>query len=260
VVAVTVAALVAVFLLPAASGSAASGSAKQSAAVSTSATAGPSCGTTTDTEYATGTTAAAIGWAGNDQAVVACLSGSFVVKNNQQLYGYGVYNGSRTTWVNADGYLPALITSFSNDGGRISITNFGDKISVGGNAFVAIYSRVSVHNPGSSTITVDPQPTSNLIPLNSAPLTVRPHQTVNHDYVVASDEFGGTYAYLRQGIQPRCGGHPRQHAHARIPQRWNGERDRPAAQSPRHRRYPGAVRRRDLEVLLAMGDLPAEDR
>ncbi|MCW2930276.1 MAG: hypothetical protein JWM19_1238, partial [Actinomycetia bacterium] len=45
---------------------------------------GPVCGTSTTSEYAQGTTAAAIGWAGNDEAVVACLSGSFVVKNTGQ--------------------------------------------------------------------------------------------------------------------------------------------------------------------------------
>src|ERR1035441_10898729 len=75
---------------------------------------GPVCGTSTTPEYAQGTTAAAIGWAGNDEAVVACLSGSFVVKNTGQLYGYGIYTGGATAWVNADGYLPALTTSFQD--------------------------------------------------------------------------------------------------------------------------------------------------
>src|ERR1017187_7064271 len=64
-----------------------------SVAASASPVTGPTCGTSTTTEYAQGTTAAAIGWAGNDEAVVACLSGSFVVKNTGQLYGYGIYNG-----------------------------------------------------------------------------------------------------------------------------------------------------------------------
>src|ERR1035437_8309600 len=67
-----------------------------SVATSVSPVAAPTRRTSTNTEYAQGTMAAAIGWAGNDQAVVACLSGSFVVKNNDQLYGYGVYDGSRT--------------------------------------------------------------------------------------------------------------------------------------------------------------------
>ena len=57
-------------------------------------------------------------------------------------YGYGVYDDSPTTWANADGYLPALVTTFHRDGAAISITNFGDKVSIGGHAYVVIYSRV----------------------------------------------------------------------------------------------------------------------
>ena len=140
--------------------------AASAAAVQTS---GPSCGTSTTTEYAQGTTAAAIGWAGNDEAVVACLSGSFVVKNTGQLYGYGIYTGGATTWVNAGGYLPALTTSFRSGDAKVSITNFGDKVTIGGNPFVVIYSRVTVTNPTDRPITADPKPTSNLIPLGAAP-------------------------------------------------------------------------------------------
>src|SRR5689334_22671846 len=110
------------------------------AAAATAPTPGPVCGTSTNTEYAQGTTAAAIGWAGNDEAVVACLSGSFVVKNTGQLYGYGIYPGGATTWVNAGGYLPALTTGFRSGDAEVSITNFGDKVTIGGNPFVVIYS------------------------------------------------------------------------------------------------------------------------
>ena len=63
-----------------------------------------------------------IGWAGNSQGVVACLGGSFWVDTSGPAggpgsastaavtgttYGYGIYDDSPTTWVNADGYLPA---------------------------------------------------------------------------------------------------------------------------------------------------------
>ena len=161
-------------------------------------TSGPVCGTSTTTEYAQGTTAAAIGWAGNDEAVVACLSGSFVVKNTGQLYGYGIYTGGATGWVNADGYLPALTTSFHSGDAAVSITNFGDKVTIGGNPFVVIYSRVTVTNPTSRPITADPQPTSNLIPLGAAPDVVPPGSTVNHDYAVFSDKFAGSYPYPNQ--------------------------------------------------------------
>ena len=179
------------------------------------------CGTSTTTEYAQGTSAAAIGWAGNDQAVVACLGGSFVVKNTGQLYGYGVYDGSRTSWVNAEGYLPALVTSFHRGGADISITNFGDRISIGGKAFVAVYSRVQVTNRTSKKITLDPQPTSNLVPLNHAPLSVAPHRSVNHDYAVLSDKFGAGYPYASNAQLANAGSYNQHYQHMRS--FWNGQ-------------------------------------
>jgi hypothetical protein len=177
---------------------------------------GASCGTSTNTEYATGTTASAIGWAGNDQGVVACLSGSFVVINTQQTYGYGLYDGSTTQWVNAEGYLPALVTSFSRDGANVSITNFADKVDIGGHPFVVVYSRVAATNPTGHSITVDPQPTSNLVPLNSAPLTVAAHRTVRHDYAAASDKFGGSYDYPAAADLAAAGGFAQHYGHMRT--------------------------------------------
>jgi hypothetical protein len=194
-----------------------------SVAASASPVTAPTCGTSTNTEYAHGTTAAAIGWAGNDQAVVACLSGSFVVKNNGQIYGYGVYDGSRTTWVNEDGYLPALVTSFRRGGADISITNFGDKISIGGHSFV-VYSRVSVTNPTSRPVSIDPQPTPNLVPLNSAPTVVAPGRSVNHDYAVASDKFAGTYAYPSNPQLMAAGSFSQHYTHMRS--FWNDQQSR----------------------------------
>jgi hypothetical protein len=179
------------------------------------------CGTSTTTEYAQGTSAAAIGWAGNDQAVVACLGGSFVVKNTGQLYGYGIYDASRTSWVNAEGYLPALVTSFHRGGADISITNFGDKISIGGHAFVAVYSRVQVTNRTSRKITIDPQPTSNLVPLNHGSLAVAPHSSVNHDYAVLSDKFGASYPYPSNARLAAAGGYNQHYQHMRS--FWNGQ-------------------------------------
>ena len=39
------------------------------------------------------------------------------------------------------------MTTFHRGGARVSITNFGDKVTIGGHAYVAIYSRVAVTNP-----------------------------------------------------------------------------------------------------------------
>jgi hypothetical protein len=152
--------------------------------------------------------AAAIGWLGNAQGATACLGGSFYVPNGINTeYGFGVYNYTRTTWTNSGGYLPALVTGFTDDGAKISITNFGDEVTIGGHRYVAIYSRVAVHNPTGRAVTIDPQPTPGLVPLNSASDQVAPGATENHDYVVAEDRFGGTYAWPTASQLAAAGGY-----------------------------------------------------
>ena len=186
--------------------------------------------------YGTFGDASVIGWAGNSQGFVACLGGSFWVDTSGPdggpgsastaavtgtTYGYGSYDDSPTTWANADGYLPALVTTFHRDGATISITNFGDEVTVGGNNYVVIYSRVAVTNPTGGTITVDPEPSAGLIPLNSVSDAVPPHSTVNHDYAVPSDRFGGTYPYPSHSALVAAGGYDRHFAHMRA--FWNGQ-------------------------------------
>jgi hypothetical protein len=166
--------------------------------------------------------AAAIGWLGNAQGATACLGGSFYVPNGINAeYGFGVYNYSRTTWTNADGYLPALVTSFTDDGAKVSITNFGDEVTIGGHRYVAIYSRVAVRNPTRHPVTIDPQPTPGLVALDSAADQVAPGATENHDYVVAEDRFGGTYAWPTAAQLAAAGGYD---AHfAGMKAFWNGQ-------------------------------------
>jgi hypothetical protein len=185
------------------------------------------------TIYGTYGDASVIGWAGNSQAVTACLGGSFYVVSGNgpgsgstaavsgTTYGYGIYNDSATTWTNAGGYLPALVTSFRRDGARVTITNFGDQVTIGGHRYVAIYSRVSVTNPTSAPVTLSPEPSPGLIPLNSAPDQVAPHATVQHDYVVASDRFGGTYAFPARQVLAAAGSYGQHFAHMRA--YWNGQ-------------------------------------
>ena len=162
---------------------------------------------------------------------MACLGGSFWVDTSGPdggpgsastaavtgtTYGYGIYDDSSTTWTNADGYLPALVTGLHRDGAAISITNFGDDVTIGGHAYVVIYSRVQVTNPTGQTISVDPQPSAGLVPLNSAPVAVPPRSTVDHDYAVASDRFGGSYAWPAAGTLAAAGGYDQHFAHMRA--------------------------------------------
>ncbi|HEY5024188.1 MAG TPA: hypothetical protein VII76_04360 [Acidimicrobiales bacterium] len=166
--------------------------------------------------------AAAIGWEGNDEGVVACLGGSFYVQGaRHRTYGYGVYDDSKTTWTNLDGYLPALTTSFHRFGAAISITNFGDELSLGDRAFVAVYSRVAVHNPTSHGVRVDPEASSGLVSLSSAPVEVPAHGTVDHDYVVAVDRFGRSYQWPTDGALAGAGTFDQHLAQMRA--FWNGQ-------------------------------------
>jgi hypothetical protein len=196
----------------------------------------PNGPTGAQTVYGTFGDASVIGWAGNSQGVVSCLGGSFWVDTSGPsggpgsastaavsgtTYGYGAYDDSPTTWVNADGYLPALVTTFHRDGATVAITNFGDQVSLGGHSFVIIYSRVSVTNPTNATISLNPYPSAGLIGLNSAPVAVPAHSTVNHDYAVPADKFGGSYAYPSSSAIVAAGGFDLHFAHMRS--YWNAQ-------------------------------------
>ncbi len=145
-------------------------------------------------------TASAVGWLGDHDSVVTCLGGTFLLQDGPAgpfvNYGFGIYGGQRTTWTLADGYLPAQITAFAtNAGAAVTITEFADRIVLGGHPYVALYSRVHVTNPTNDAIDADPQASPGLVPLDHASNTVAPHHSVEHDYVVASDRFGGAYPW-----------------------------------------------------------------
>jgi hypothetical protein len=175
-------------------------------------------------------TASEIGWEGNEQGVVTCLGGVFLIQdvlyenygiglgNN---YGFGIYDGGPTTWTDADGYLPAQITSFSRSGAKVSITEFCDKVELGGDPFVAVYSRVAVTNPTDHAVEANPGPSPGLVPLDAAPDAVAPHTSVDHDYVIASDRFGGTYPWPSAAALAGAGSFDQHFAH--MANFWNGQ-------------------------------------
>jgi len=182
------------------------------------------CSFNVETDAFTGAdaSASAIGWEGNHQGVVTCLGGTFLVFDgiNRQ-FGFGIYNGGSTKWTDADGYLPAQTTSFRRSGAAVSITEFADRVVLGGNAFVAVYSRVAIHNPTDNVIAADPDPTSGMVELNSAPTAVKPHTSVVHDYVVAADRFGNDYPWPSAEALASDGSFGQHFAHMRA--FWNGQ-------------------------------------
>lgn len=170
-------------------------------------------------------TASAIGWEGNHQGVVTCLGGTFLVQDgiNRQ-FGFGIYDGSATTWTDASGYLPAQTTNFSRSGAAISITEFADKVVVDGDAYVAVYSRVAIRNRTDHVIQENPDPTSGMVELNTAPDAVKGHESVDHDYVVAADRFGNEYPWPSAESLASAGSFTQHYAHMR--EFWNGQLDR----------------------------------
>jgi hypothetical protein len=166
-------------------------------------------------------TASAIGWLGDHNSVITCLGGTFVIQDGPgglfQDDGFGIYAGQRTTWADADGYLPAQTTRFTiGAGAKVSITEFADRVIFGGAPFVAVYSRVRVVNPTRHTITADPRASAALVPLRSAPDAVLPHHAVDHDYVVVADRFGGAAAWPSNDALVAAGGFAAHFAHMRA--------------------------------------------
>ena len=69
-------------------------------------------------------------------------------------YTYGLPAGQAPApgsvqWTMADGYLPALTTSFTRNSVAISITDFADRSTIGGSPAELVYTRVTVTNNGS---------------------------------------------------------------------------------------------------------------
>ena len=153
----------------------------------------------------------AIGWDGNYWPVITYLSGSFFARGVNSTYNglcggmysfnayvYGGNPGAQSVqWTEDDGYLPAMRTSRTSGGVGIVIKNFADRVTINGNAFMLIYTRVAITNNGSSTVTVAPGGSGpNLVRLTSSSLdSVAPGQTNDHDFVVAVDNFGNGAAY-----------------------------------------------------------------
>ena len=209
---------------PGPTGAAASPPATAAAAATT--TGGPSpayrCTFNVNTDAFTGAdaTASAIGWLGDHNSVITCLGGTFVIQDGPGgyfvNYGFGVYDGQRTTWADADGYLPAQVTTFRDGDATVAITEFADQVVLGGDPFVAVYSRVRVVNPTAHTLTVDPGASPTLVTLHSAPDAVPAHGAVDHDYVIVSDRFGASYPWPGAAALAGAGGFDEHFAHMRA--------------------------------------------
>jgi hypothetical protein len=151
--------------------------------------------------------------------VITCLGGTFLVQNGPHGYfhdeGFGIYDGSPTTWTDADRWLPAQVTTFRHDGAVVAITEFADRIVVHGDPYVAVYARVAVTNPTLRSVDADPLASPDLVQIAHGPDVVAPHTTSIHDYVVATDRFGTAHPWPTATDLARVGTFDLHFAHMR---------------------------------------------
>jgi len=171
--------------------------------------------------YTEGLDASILGWDGDGDAAIAHRNGSFDIRDGKNItVGFGIYQTpTPVQWYNDQGYLPSLVVQFERDDCTIKINSFGDRVVLGGNAYVIVYSRVSVYNHDKVAHGEDPAPSLQFISLNAAPTTVQPGQTVNHDYAIATDRFGGTYAWPADSAIKAAGDWNSHYAHMQA--YWN---------------------------------------
>jgi hypothetical protein len=175
----------------------------------------------TKTGYATGTDAAILGWDGDGDAAIAHSNGSFDIRDGKDItVGFGIYHSpTPVQWYNDQGYLPALVVQFERDHCTVKINSFGDRVILSGHAYVIVYSRVSIYNHDSVFHIENPAPSPQLIALNTALNLVQPGQTINHDYAIAIDRFGGTYTWPSNAAIGDAGSWSTHYAHMQA--YWN---------------------------------------
>jgi hypothetical protein len=183
----------------------------------------------------------ALGWTGNYWPVYEYLSGAFFARGvpttysangtsycgamySFSAYDYGGAPGAQSVqWTEASGYLPAMTTTRTVGSVVIAITDFADKVTIGGNPFMLVYVQVAVTNNGSSAVTVPPGGSGpGLVQLTSSSLsTVQPGQTSDNQFVVAVDNFG-TGATLPAGLALSSAAPSYATADSQMVSYWNG--------------------------------------
>lgn len=166
------------------------------------------------------------GWEGDRHAPIAYIDGSYLLRDRGELMvTFGVPDIPGTIeWTNAEGYLPAFISSFSKRGLDVSIQSFSDDATVSGNRFEVAYSRMTVTNTSAEAQPL-PVVSAELVPLTptTRATTIAPGDTVVRDYAIAADRFTGTYAWPSTAEVAALGSYDEHYGHMRD--YWNTRLD-----------------------------------
>jgi Carbohydrate binding module (family 6) len=173
---------------------------------------------------------AILGWDGDKDAVFAYMTGGYHIRDTKNIdVSFGIYDNvthsaQTVQWYNESGYLPCLTTQFERDNCTVKISNFGDKVTIGGNDYVAIYSRVSIYNHDTQLHALCPLPsTAKLVSLTSrnCATQIQVGQTVYDDYVIAVDRFGNSYPWPSDVALANAGDWNTHYAH--MATYWNNK-------------------------------------
>jgi len=150
-----------------------------------------------------------IGWDGDKNAGQAFLDGSLGIRGRPELdlpgselpwqvrcVGYEIAKNlpgdASVAWFNAEGWLPAPVTRFERDGCTVTITQFGDRVTLGGKDFVAAYARVAISNHSGVVRTLVPGQSPQFAVLRQDPPEIADQATATHDFASSSIGSGGT--------------------------------------------------------------------
>lgn len=136
------------------------------------------------------------GWEGDKDAPIAYIDGSFSLRDRRNVFiTFGIRNiDTKVSWYNKEGWLPCFVSEFGKGKCRYKIENFADCVSVDGNDFEIVYSRLTVTNNGSNSVDM-PEVSSLLVPLCAVPEKIDPGKTETADYAVGADRFGKKISY-----------------------------------------------------------------
>lgn len=164
----------------------------------------------------------ALGWEGDKDAPIVYVDGSYKLRGNGDkvisFYDRYLSNGS-VNWYCKEDYLPCWVSEFEADGFKWSISNFCDKLTLGGKDFVIMYTRVVLENISGKDKKV-PSFSKELTSLVEIPEKVSDGETVTLDFCVGADRFGGDYPYPTSDELRQAGDFDRHYEH--MKNYWNG--------------------------------------
>ena len=159
------------------------------------------------------------GWEGDRHAPIAFIDGSYLLRDRGNvLVHFGITRKQitgRIDWENREDFLPCLVSRFRAGEMQVTIENFADKLTVEGHTIVAAYSRLTLRNDGDMPL-VTPPVSAYLEPLTPVPDLVLPGETVQMDFVVGADRFGGKFPYPSGEALRKAGGFDQHYAHMRT--------------------------------------------